>query len=50
VQKKGMDFEEAFAPFARLETIRLLMALEAKGNWLVHHLDVKLAFLNGELT
>ncbi|KAK1423646.1 hypothetical protein QVD17_18952 [Tagetes erecta] len=49
VQQKGIDFEEAFAPVARLETIRLLLAMAAKGKWLVHHLDVKSAFLNGEL-
>ncbi|KAI3818794.1 hypothetical protein L1987_12612 [Smallanthus sonchifolius] len=49
VQQKGVDFEDAFAPVARLETIRLLLAIAAKGNWLVHHLDVKSAFLNGEL-
>ncbi|KAJ0491190.1 putative RNA-directed DNA polymerase [Helianthus annuus] len=49
VQQKGVDFDDVFAPVARLETIRLLLALAAKGNWLVHHLDVKSAFLNGEL-
>ncbi|KAJ0677720.1 putative RNA-directed DNA polymerase [Helianthus annuus] len=49
VQQKGIDFDDAFAPVARLETIQLLLALAAKGNWLVHHLDVKSAFLNGEL-
>ncbi|KAD6453258.1 hypothetical protein E3N88_07963 [Mikania micrantha] len=49
VQQKGVDFEDAFAPVARMETIRLLLALAAKGNWVVHHLDVKSAFLNGEL-
>ncbi|MFS8034095.1 putative RNA-directed DNA polymerase [Helianthus anomalus] len=49
VQQKVIDFDDAFAPVARLETIRLLLALAAKGNWLVHYLDVKSAFLNGEL-
>ncbi|KAJ0532731.1 putative RNA-directed DNA polymerase [Helianthus annuus] len=49
VQQKGIDFEDAFAPVARLETIRLLLAIAVKGGWLVHHLDVKSAFLNGEL-
>lgn len=38
-----------FAPVARLEMIRLLLALSIKEEWEVHHLDVKSAFLNGEL-
>lgn len=49
VQKKGIDFDEVFAPVARLETIRALLALAASGGWKVHHLDVKSAFLNGFL-
>lgn len=49
VQKQGVDFEEVFAPVTRLETVRLLLALAAKNNWEVHHLDVKSAFLNGDL-
>lgn len=49
VQKHGIDFEEVFAPVVRLETIRLLLALAANRGWEVHHLDVKSAFLNGEL-
>ncbi|KAM0008922.1 putative RNA-directed DNA polymerase [Helianthus debilis subsp. tardiflorus] len=49
VQRKGIDFDEVFAPVERLETIRFLLALAAKEGWFVHHLDVKSAFLNGEL-
>lgn len=49
VQKQGIDFEEVFAPVTRLETVRLLLALAAKNGWEVHHLDLKSAFLNGEL-
>ena len=48
-QKFGIDYEEVFAPIARLETIRLMLALAASGKWEVHHMDVKSAFLNGEL-
>lgn len=48
-QEHGIDFNEIFAPVTRLETVRLLLALSAKNNWEVHHLDVKTAFLNGEL-
>ena len=49
VQRFGIDYEEVFAPVARLETIRLLIALAASHNWEIHHLDVKSAFLHGEL-
>jgi hypothetical protein len=49
VQKQGVDFEEVFASVARLDTIRLILALAANRGWQVHHLDVKSAFLNGEL-
>ncbi|KAL8101414.1 hypothetical protein AgCh_033340 [Apium graveolens] len=49
VQQKGIDYNEVFAPVARLDTIRLLLALSAKEGWEVHHLDVQSAFLNGEL-
>jgi hypothetical protein len=49
VQKQGVDYEEVFAPVARMETVRVLLALAAHGNWEVHHMDVKSAFLNGDL-
>lgn len=49
VQKQGVDFEEAFAPVTRMETVCLLLALAANNGWEVHHLDVKSAFLNGDL-
>ena len=48
-QKEGVDFDEVFAPVARLETVRVLLALAAHGNWEIHHMDVKSAFLNGNL-
>ena len=38
-----------FGPVARLETIRLLIALAATNGWEIHHMDVKTAFLNGDL-
>jgi hypothetical protein len=49
VQKFGVDYEEVFAPVARLDTVRVLLALAANQGWKVHHLDVKSAFLHGEL-
>ena len=39
-----------FALVARIETVRVLLALAAHGGWEVHHMDVKSAFLNGDLT
>jgi len=49
VQQPGIDFEEVFAPVARQESVRLLLAIAAHHGWGVHHMDVKSAFLNGEL-
>jgi hypothetical protein len=44
-----VDYEEVFAPIARPETVRLVLALAAHGKWEVHHMDVKSTFLNGDL-
>nr|GEW23764.1 ribonuclease H-like domain, reverse transcriptase, RNA-dependent DNA polymerase [Tanacetum cinerariifolium] len=49
IQEHGIDFDEVFAPVARIETIRLILALAAYNKWEVHHLDVKSAFLHGDL-
>nr|GEZ25683.1 ribonuclease H-like domain, reverse transcriptase, RNA-dependent DNA polymerase [Tanacetum cinerariifolium] len=49
IQEHGIDFEKLFAPVARMETIRLLLAIAANNKWEVHHLDVKSAFLHGDL-
>jgi hypothetical protein len=48
-QREGVDFKEVFAPVARIETVRVLLALAARNGWKVHHMDVKSAFLNGDL-
>ncbi|GJR50957.1 retrovirus-related pol polyprotein from transposon TNT 1-94 [Tanacetum coccineum] len=48
-QEKGLDFEESFAPVARLEAIRIFLANVASKNMTVYQMDVKTAFLNGEL-
>ena len=50
VQKQGVDFDQVFAPVARLETVGLLIAMAAQDGWEVHHMDVKSAFLNRELS
>jgi hypothetical protein len=49
VQREGVDYDEVLALVARLDSVRLLLALAAQEGWLVHHLDVKSVFLNGEL-
>ncbi|WJX32734.1 hypothetical protein P8452_21024 [Trifolium repens] len=49
LQKHGIDYIEVLAPVARIETVRLVVALACKNNWLMYHLDVKSAFLNGPL-
>ncbi|GJY52565.1 zinc finger, CCHC-type containing protein [Tanacetum coccineum] len=46
-QKEGIDYLETYAPVARITTIRLLLALAAIHNLVIHQLDVKTAFLNG---
>ena len=45
-QRKGIYYEEVFAPVVRFETIHILIALAAVK---IHHLDFKSAFLNGEI-
>nr|GEW85949.1 hypothetical protein [Tanacetum cinerariifolium] len=48
-QEEGIDFEESFAPVARLEAIRIFLAYVAHMNMVVYQMDVKTAFLNGNL-
>ena len=45
----GIDFQEVFAPVARYESIRVLLAHAASEDWEIHQMDVKTAFLNGDL-
>nr|AAT44242.1 putative ubiquitin carrier protein [Oryza sativa Japonica Group] len=48
-QKEGEDFFDTYSPVARLTTIRVLLSLAASHGLLVHQMDVKTSFLNGEL-
>nr|GFC10961.1 retrovirus-related Pol polyprotein from transposon TNT 1-94 [Tanacetum cinerariifolium] len=48
-QEEGIDFEESFAPLARLEAIRIFLAFAAHMNMVVYKIDVKTAFVNGNL-
>nr|GEX59413.1 retrovirus-related Pol polyprotein from transposon TNT 1-94 [Tanacetum cinerariifolium] len=46
---EGIDFEESFALVARIEAIRIFIANAANKNMTIYQMDVKTAFLNGEL-
>ncbi|GJV08710.1 retrovirus-related pol polyprotein from transposon TNT 1-94, partial [Tanacetum coccineum] len=48
-QEKGIDFEESFALVARIEAIRIFVANVTNKNMMIFQMDVKTAFLNGEL-
>ncbi|GKA93416.1 retrovirus-related pol polyprotein from transposon TNT 1-94 [Tanacetum coccineum] len=48
-QEEGIDFEESFAPVARLDAIRIFLAFAAHMNMIVYQMDVKTTFLNGIL-
>jgi len=48
-QREGFDYDDTFAPVVRRDTFRLLIALAVKLNLEFDHLDVKTAFLNGDL-
>ncbi|GJS62863.1 zinc finger, CCHC-type containing protein [Tanacetum coccineum] len=48
-QKEGIDYFDTYAPVSRITTIRLLLALAAIHNLVIHQMDVETAFLNGDL-
>jgi Reverse transcriptase (RNA-dependent DNA polymerase) len=48
-QKVSIDYDEVFAPVARMETIMSLILVAAQSEWPIYQMDVKLAFLNGVL-
>ncbi|GJZ94571.1 retrovirus-related pol polyprotein from transposon TNT 1-94 [Tanacetum coccineum] len=48
-QEEGINFEESFAPVARIEATRILITNAASKNMIIYQMDVKTAFLNGEL-
>ena len=43
-QQPGIDYQETFAPIARLDTVRAIISLAAQKDWLLYQLDVKSAF------
>ncbi|KAI3515989.1 hypothetical protein L1887_14896 [Cichorium endivia] len=46
---EGIDYEDTFAPVARLESVWIFLAYVAHNNFDVYQIDVKCAFLNGDL-
>nr|GEW77838.1 retrovirus-related Pol polyprotein from transposon TNT 1-94 [Tanacetum cinerariifolium] len=48
-QEEGIDFEESLAPVARIEASRIFIANASRKNMIIYQMDVKTAFLNGEL-
>ena len=48
-QMEGIDFDETYAPVARIESIRMLLAYAFHKNFKVYQMDVKSEFLNGIL-
>jgi hypothetical protein len=48
-QVEGHDFDETFAPVARLEAIRIFLAYACHNNFKVYQMDVKSTFINGDL-
>ena len=48
-KKHGIYYDKVLSPVAKLESIIILITIAAQENWELHHLDVKTAFLNGEI-
>ena len=48
-QQQGRDYEETFAPIARMELVRTVLSIAAQKKWKVYQMDVKSTFLNGVL-
>ena len=48
-QEEGIDYDETFAPVARLDSIRILLAFACYNDFVLQQMDVKRAFLNGDI-
>jgi Reverse transcriptase (RNA-dependent DNA polymerase) len=48
-QMYGIDYDETFAPVAKMRTVRTLISMVVNGRWKLHQLDMKNTFLHGDL-
>ena len=48
-QVQGVDYHETFSPVAKMDSIRLVLAILASKHWEVHHMDVKSEFMHGDI-
>ena len=48
-QVQGVDYHETFAPVAKMDSIRLVLAISASKHWELHLIDVKSTFLHGDI-
>ena len=48
-QQEGIDYDETFSPIAKWNTMRTIINLAAQNGWKLHQMDVKSAFINGDL-
>ncbi len=48
-QKPGIDYTDTYAPVARMESTRVILHITASLDWEVHQMDIKTAFLHGNL-
>ena len=48
-QKPGIDYTNTYAPVAQMELTRAILHIGASLDWEIHYMDVKMAFLHGDL-
>ena len=48
-QTYGVDYSDTFSPIAKLNSVRLFISIAASQQWMIHQLDIKNAFLHGDL-
>ena len=46
---QGVEYHETFAPVAKMDSIRLVLAISSSMHWEVHHMDVKSSFIHGDI-